>query len=130
MYCSWCKNENVVNCKFVIGIDYFRIDLVREYENSKWYKYFIFKYKLKVIVDIYSIFLSEVVKCLKQLYKVDYECLVIKFRNVYVIVKYYRSFRDYIFLCMLDKVKGLDVGSNYFNDKLVVMFVYSIVLVI
>lgn len=55
---------------------------------------------------------------------------MIKVRNVYVIVKYYRSFRDYKFLCMLDKVKGLNVGSNYINDKLVVMFVYSIVLVI
>lgn len=105
MYCSWCKNENVANCKFVTGTDHFRIDSVREHENSKWHKHFTPKYKPKATVDTQSTPLSEAAKCLKQLHKADYERLVIKFTNAHAIAKHHRSFRDYKFLCMLDKVK-------------------------
>lgn len=114
------------NCKFVTGTDHFRIDSVREHENSKWHKHFTPKYKPKATADTHSAPLSEAAKCLKQLHKADYERLVIKFRNAHAIAKHHRSFRDYKFLCMLDKVKGLDVGSNYLNEKSAAMFVHSI----
>lgn len=108
MYCSWCKNENVANCKFVTGTDHFRIDAVREHENSKWHKHFTPKYKPKATSDTHSTHLSEAAKCFKQLHKADYERLVIKFRKTHAIAKHHRSFRDNTFLCMPDKVKGLD----------------------
>lgn len=64
MYCTWCKNENVANRKFVTGTDHFRIDSVREHENSKWQKHFTPKYKPKATSDTHSTPLSEAAKCL------------------------------------------------------------------
>jgi hypothetical protein len=39
------------------------------------------------------------------------------FRNAHAIAKHDKSFRDYEWLCKLDKAKGLDIGSTYDNFK-------------
>ncbi|XP_062615057.1 zinc finger protein 862-like [Saccostrea cucullata] len=47
-----------------------------------------------------------------QLYKLN-----IRFRNVHAVSKLDKSFKDYVWLCKLDKAKGLDIGNTYENDK-------------
>jgi hypothetical protein len=46
-----------------------------------------------------------------------------KFRNAHVCAKHHKSFRDYELLCRLDRVKGVDMGRSYSNDKACSMFV-------
>lgn len=57
--------------------------------------------------------------------KSEYDHLVIKFRNAYAVATHHKSFRDYILLCTLDKMKGLDVDDIYLNDKTAASFVKS-----
>jgi hypothetical protein len=46
--------------------------------------------------------------------------------NAHACAKHHKSFRDYELLCRLDRVKGVDMGCSYSNDKACSMFVKSI----
>lgn len=52
--------------------------------------------------------------------------LKILFRNVHALIKNRRPFTDFVWLCNLDEVKGVDVGETYRNDKQVVTFSHYI----
>lgn len=97
MFCTWCKIENVPNCKFVTRSDHFRVDSVREHENSRWHKHYAPKYKAQTAAtdseDLTQQNDSETVRCLKQLYKADYNRLFIKFRNAHAIAKHHKSLK-------------------------------------
>lgn len=56
----------------------------------------------------------------------EYDKLVIKFRTAHAIAKHNKSFKDYNFICMLDKIKGVDIGDQYVNDKAVAIMVKNI----
>jgi len=58
--------------------------------------------------------------------KSEYDRLVMKFMNAHAVAMHHKSFRDYLLLCKLDKMKGLDVGDTYLNDKAAASFVKSI----
>ena len=45
------------------------------------------------------------------------------FRNTHAIVKYNRPITDYVWLCSLDKAKGIDIGSTYVNKQAPVDFI-------
>lgn len=47
----------------------------------------------------------------------SYTRQIIKDRNVHAVAKHDTSFREYVWLCELDKAKDLDVGQAYQNDK-------------
>lgn len=65
-------------------------------------------------------------KSLLMLKQAEYDKLVIKFRTAHAIAKHKKSFKDYNFICMLDKIKGVDIGEQYVNDKAVVIMVKNI----
>ena len=48
------------------------------------------------------------------------------FRNTHAIVKYNRPITDYVWLCSLDKAKGIDIGSTYVNKQAPVDFIHCI----
>jgi hypothetical protein len=115
MFCEWCRNESVQNCKFVSGSNHFRLDAVKDHEASKWHKHYTVKYQAKQGSGAERG--SEAEKCLMLLKKADYERMTLKFRTAHAIAKHNRSFLDYKFICKLDKMKGLDVGEQYTHDK-------------
>ncbi|KAG1649403.1 Zinc finger protein 862 [Nymphon striatum] len=51
-----------------------------------------------------------------QLHKANSEKLTLLFRNTHALAKHRKSFRDYLWLCELDKVKGLTLGKTYRNE--------------
>ena len=62
----------------------------------------------------------------RTLQKDDSNRLHTLFRNVHAFVKKNRPLRDYIWLCQLDKAKGVDLGDSYLNDKTVMNFTKTI----
>ena len=51
MFCSWCKQHNV-DGKFTTGNDNFKLDTVRQHENSKLHKFYAARFadmKLKMM---------------------------------------------------------------------------------
>ena len=69
---------------------------------------------------------SKAGKALLRLMEKDYNRMALKFRNAHAVAKVGRSFRDNVWLCKLDTVKGLDIGTQYINDKQAKTFVQSI----
>ncbi|KAG1685114.1 Zinc finger protein 862 [Nymphon striatum] len=51
-----------------------------------------------------------------QLHKANSEKLTLLFRNTHALAKHRKSFRDYLWLCELDEVKGLTLGKTYRNE--------------
>ena len=39
------------------------------------------------------------------------------FRNVHALIKKRRPFTDFIWMCELDEIKGVDIGETYRNEK-------------
>ncbi|KAK3088160.1 hypothetical protein FSP39_015511 [Pinctada imbricata] len=121
MFCTcltWCR-DNKVDSNFVTGTGNFKLETVKQHEATKWHMYYAAKYA-KAEGE------APAVKCLKQLLQQDAEKLQHKFRTAHVLAKHGKSFLDFNFICSLDKVKGLDVGSTYCNDKAARCFVASI----
>ena len=119
MYCTWCIENNVPDCKFVYGTDNFKLCAVKQHEESKHHKHIAAKYDKPRSQ-------SDAKKCMQMLQKADYDRLTIKFRTAHAVAKYQKSFRDYTLICRLDAAKGLDVGAQYINDKAGATFVKSI----
>lgn len=65
-------------------------------------------------------------ECLTKLKKAEYDRLVLKFRTVHTLAKSHLSFNLYKTFCRLDKVKGLDLGNSYLNDKAAASFMSAI----
>lgn len=49
------------------------------------------------------------------------------FRNVHVVVKNNRLLRDYVWLCQLDKAKGIDLGETYLDKKAAIVYTTAII---
>ena len=45
------------------------------------------------------------------------------FRNVHALIKKRRPFTDFIWMCELDEIKGVDIGETYRNEKQVLVIV-------
>ena len=55
--------------------------------------------------------------CLKQLNSKDFERMSVLFRNAHAIALKCRPFRDFTWMCELDRKKGVTTGDTYINDK-------------
>ena len=47
------------------------------------------------------------------------------FRNAHAVIKNNRPLSDYKWLCSMDKMKGLDIGDTYLNDKAAFNFIIN-----
>ena len=45
------------------------------------------------------------------------------FRNVHALIKKRCPFTDFIWMCELDEIKGVDIGETYRNEKQVLVIV-------
>ena len=45
------------------------------------------------------------------------------FRNGHALIKKRRPFTDFIWMCELDEIKGVDIGETYRNEKQVLVIV-------
>jgi hypothetical protein len=49
------------------------------------------------------------------------------FRNVHALIKKRHPFTDFIWMCELDEIKGVDIGETYRNEKQVVNSAHYII---
>ena len=56
----------------------------------------------------------------------DKSRMSILFRNAHAVAKQNRPYMDYVWVCRLDRAKGLDIGDTYLNDKACAAFVDNI----
>ena len=97
---------------WINGTNNLKLDAVKRHESSQMHKD---ANKAKDNKD--NIQDSEASIAIKQLNKAEYEHLSHCFRNAHAIAKHDKSFKDYIWLCKLDKAKGLNPKSIYQSDK-------------
>ena len=107
MYCTSCKQDKVESV-FTKGTSNFKLEAIKQHGNSK--AHLLYLHKLESINKPET---SKASQCLLQLKKQEFENLQMKYR-------------DYELLCRLDRVKGVDTGHSYSNDKACSMFVKSI----
>lgn len=66
----------------------------------------------KSVTNSRNIRQSEAASALRQLHETNYKRLTYRFRNVHAVARHDKFFKDYVWLCKLDKAKGLDVGQT------------------
>lgn len=82
-----------------------RIDAIKTHETSVMHKD-----AQKAVTNSRNIRQSEAASALRKLHEANYKRLTYRFRNAHAVAKHDKSFKDYVWLCELDKPKGLDVG--------------------
>lgn len=128
MYCKFCKVKSTSedSSPFVKGTDRFKIDVLKSHSSSKSHQ----KNAAVVTAQANPVGQSQAAECLTKLKKAEYDRLVLKFRTVHTLAKCHLSFNLYKTICRLDKVKGLDLGSSYLNDKAAASFMSAIAKVV
>lgn len=119
MWCETCKQKKKSQTIFensnqwTEGTSNFKLDTVTKHEKSQLHRDNTKEAKVKTPEDVKN---TEAGKALLQLNKAEYNQVACCFRNVHAIAKHNKSFKDYTWLCQLDKAKGLNVGTTYQND--------------
>lgn len=99
MFCTWCVQNKVSDCKFVSGTENLKLFAVKQHEASKYHKHFAPKY---IATSTVSGQISDAHMCLEMLQKADYDRLVIKFRTAHAVAKHFVTIVSYVDL-MLQK---------------------------
>ena len=128
MWCKFCstyepKIRNVAKSRNMIeGVTVFRKDTLQNHEKTSAHKY-------ATEIDKNIKTAPEKAPALDISLKLDKNNqikLENLFRNVHALVKTNKSLADYVWLCQLDEVKGLDIGKSYRSQSSAMRFVHAI----
>lgn len=131
MTCKYCTayekvshNKNNTNT-FITGYKNWRLSAVTDHEKNNFHQ------KATDFVKSRSLSVEEksgkeAGRTLLSLQKADISRLQTLFRNLHAVVKNNRPLSDYVWLCRLDKAKGIDLGETYLNDKAAIVFTTAI----
>jgi len=131
MFCNWCidYNNTYVNNEFkknmntfITGCKNFRFSTIADHESSRIHIKASEFVKSKNMPDN-EIMNSEAGKAVSQLKAAETSRLSILFRNAHSVCKNNRPLTDFIWLCQLDKVKGLDIAETCMNEKAATNFI-------
>ena len=106
---------------WVTGTVNFKIDTIKSLESSKMHED-----SIKAVANKLAVDKSEAAAAIKQLNAANYTKMSYMFRNAHAIAKHHKSFKDYVWMCDLDKAKGLETGDTYQNDKQAKIFIENI----
>ena len=65
-------------------------------------------------------------KTIDQLGKATFDKMCKFFRNAHTIARHSRPYTDFVWMCKLDDMKGVQIGNTYINDKQCAMFIHHI----
>ena len=132
MYCSWCtefkaeitdpKLAKVKSYSFIEGSNNFRKSTIHDHENGASHT----KARSLKLAQQTGVAQSEAGKALISIKEKERKRLQLLFRNAHATIKHNKSMRDYVWMVKLDKIKGLDVGETYANQKACGLFVDAI----
>ena len=123
MFCRTCRTypqHSDKNGMFVQGNTCYRLDSIKAHSNSAGHKRSVAK---DTTVEIKT---TPAHQILLTLNKLTVERLKHLFRNCHAIGKKGRPYTDYVWICLLDKLKGVDIGDTYLNDKAAAVFMHHI----
>ena len=111
---------------FVSGCSNKRVSAVQDHEKSGLHIKASHIYSSKTSTGTQILRATEAGRALISLKQSERHRLAHLFRNTHAIVKHNRPLSDFHWLCSLDKMKGLDIGNTYLNDRAALDFVGSI----
>ena len=121
MYCRSCKKYDR-DGPFVTGTTYFRKDTLKAHDVSRSH---IKNYDAEKCGEA-KVGTSVAESSLIQLKSHVAERVKVMFRTVHAMALKGRPFTDFLWICELDKSKGLDIGSDYVNDKQAALFTHYV----
>jgi hypothetical protein len=129
MKCSTCKKywndkRDRIKDSYIVwieGTQNFKLDTIKKHELSKMHLE-----AQKAKTNMANIKKSEAGQALRSLNMVQTLALNIRFRNAHALAKHGLSFKNYTWMCQLDKAKGLEIGHTYDNDKAARNFLHHI----
>lgn len=126
MYCVLCRKHNVdleeTTHNFCSGTDDFRVELLSEHESSEAHAW-------ATCMEAASSSAPETInteEILKNMSKAALGRIENLFRTCHAIAKTGRPFTDLDWMCKLDDMKGVDIGSIFRNDKAARIFIHFI----
>ena len=128
MWCSYCREHKVdiktlmVSDKWITGVSAFKKYKVTTHEDSHAHKR---------AAEIHRNTIDEADKApaMQITSKLDQSSrnkLLNLFRNVHSLVRHYKGIDDFIWMCQLDVVKGVDIGTSYRTNMAAARFVNAI----
>ena len=123
MFCRPCRKHpqhSDRNGMFVRGNTSYRLDSIKAHSKSAGHRRSVWK---DTTVEVKS---TPAHQILLTLNKLTVERLKHLFRNCHAIGKKGRPFTDYVWICLLDQLKGVDIGTTYLNDKSAAIFMHHI----
>ena len=99
---------------FLKGCSNFRLTTISDHEKTRSHTNADRIDKAKSKDNVSS---SVAYKALRTLQDADRLRMSYLFRNTHAVLKHSRPFRDYVWLCKLDKSKSIEVGDTYINEK-------------
>ena len=108
---------------FLEGSTNFKVDVLQDHEKSLGHM------NAKSIVESKEKPLHETTasRATQQMSLKAKNSIILKIRNVHAVVKMGRPFKDYAYVCNLDKAKGLDHCTTYNNPPSAMRFLHAIV---
>ena len=123
MFCRPCRKHpqhSEKNGMFVRGNTSYRLDSIKAHSKSAGHRRSVAK---DTTVEVKC---TPAHQMLLTLNKVTVERLKHLSRNCHAIGKKGRPYTDYVWICQLYQLKGVDIGTAYLNDKAAAVFMHHI----
>ena len=119
MWCETCKlhyskkssHSSEISKMWITGTANFKTDTLKTHERSSMHKE-----AEKACDNRHNISDSEAGRALLQLNKAEYDHVSYCFRNAHAIAKHDKSFKDYTWLCKLDRAKNQTNSTTNQNE--------------
>ena len=120
MFCKYCcKYEKAGS--FVVGSPVFKLESIKAHNSSASHMKWALREKAESNPG------SNVAdKTMDQLGKTTFYKMCKLFRNAHAIARHSRPYTDFVWMCTLDDMKGVQIGNTYRNDKQCATFIHHI----
>ena len=124
MVCLACQahGDKTVMYQFINGCVTYKLDSIQKHQKSKGHEKSLLIEKAKNESKAES----KASKIIQTLNTENFQKLDKAFRNVHAMVQHSRPLGDYVWMCELDEMKGVQLGNTYCNQKSANVFIKAI----
>ena len=118
MYCKYCcKYEKAGS--FVVGSPVFKLECIKAHNSSADHMKWALREKAESNPGS-----SVADKMMDQLGRATFDKMCKLLRNAHAITRHSRPYTDFVWMCTLDDMKGVQIGNTYINDKQCATFIH------